>query len=212
MHRHDNTGFPNRNAPELFDLIPTPTEKVLAVPHLVIEQALGSEPFKRMKAAEMYRLFQSQFFGERDRLETDSRYKQVIPYILIRRGDDLLCYERQGSEKRLTGLLSIGIGGHVNPGDSILSAAYRELREEVNGVGELASLRLAGLLNEDETNVGRHHIGVIYNMDVPKKVKLQSNESALRNLHFESAESLYDKRANMELWSRLCLENLSTII
>ena len=79
-------------------------------------------------------------------------------------------------------------------------------------MGGLTSLRLAGLLNEDETNVGRHHVGVIYSMDVPKKVKLQSNESALRNLHFESAESLYDKRANMELWSRLCLKNLSTII
>ncbi len=74
--------------------------------------------------------------------ETDPSLKQIIPYVLVRRGDALLHYVRgKGSgEKRLVALGSIGIGGHINHRDEGLfgtgldfyeEAVQRELHEEL---------------------------------------------------------------------------------
>jgi len=189
--------------------MPVKQEQVMAVPREDLE-GVFNRPFVRVAEWIMHNTLCSAFFGDRESLEHDPRYKQIIPYILIRRGSTLLCYERKGSEKRLTGLLSIGVGGHVNPGETILSAAYRELHEEVKG--RLPGfLQFAGLLNEEETDVGKHHVGVVYTLDISKETKVASNESALRNLRFESVDSLYDKREQMELWSRICIEHYSNI-
>jgi predicted NUDIX family phosphoesterase len=187
-------------------------EKVLAVTRLALDGAFTTGPFARMTKQEMLLLFYSRFCADRARLETDRRYKQIITYVLIRRKDSLLCYERRGSENRLTGLLSIGIGGHVNPHESIPGAALRELSEEVKGLRfGSAPIQFAGLVNENETEVGKVHVGVVYTLDVPENMELESNETALRNVRFEPVTDLYAKRDDMELWSRICLEHLTNI-
>ncbi|MBF0573075.1 MAG: phosphoesterase [Desulfamplus sp.] len=52
--------------------------------------------------------------------ENDKAFKQIIPYIIIQadNGNLTAIYRRKGSENRLHGLWSIGIGGHINPLDS----------------------------------------------------------------------------------------------
>ncbi|RME72815.1 MAG: phosphoesterase, partial [Verrucomicrobia bacterium] len=79
--------------------------------------------------------------------ESDPTHKQWIPYILLCTRDDLLAvYPRRGSETRLHGLWSCGIGGHINPVDqppdtaaadrrafwqrTLHNGLQRELREE----------------------------------------------------------------------------------
>src|SRR3954454_14804032 len=61
-------------------------------------------------------------FLSRSQAEEDLSFKQVIPYVLVRRGNALLHYVRgKGSgEKRLVAKGSIGIGGHINPDDESL--------------------------------------------------------------------------------------------
>jgi len=81
------------------------------------------------------------FFMPRDKAETDPTYRQVIPYSVIQRAGDTgvpeyLTYRRDGTEGRLDGLFSIGVGGHVNPIDgfgwkAIINALNRELYEEL---------------------------------------------------------------------------------
>ena len=57
-------------------------------------------------------------FVPRSAAEEDTKKKQIIPYIILQTADGGMtaAYNRQGSEKRLHDLWSIGIGGHINPG------------------------------------------------------------------------------------------------
>src|SRR5438045_9654437 len=66
----------------------------------------------------------------RSAAEQDRRYKQLIPYVLIICNDKILRYRRGkgGGEKRLHGLFSVGIGGHIADVDNELfsNAGYQE--------------------------------------------------------------------------------------
>lgn len=72
--------------------------------------------------------------------------------IFLTRGNQILLL-KGAQDKRLWAGLYNGIGGHVEQGEDILSAAYRELREEA-GI-ESSSLRLCGIVTVDtRTNPG----------------------------------------------------------
>ena len=61
------------------------------------------------------------FFVEREYAERTPTLKQIIPYTLVTRGEEILLLQRTkgGGEARLHNKLSIGVGGHVNPVDAI---------------------------------------------------------------------------------------------
>lgn len=61
-------------------------------------------------------------FRSRAQVENDPDFKQLIPYVLIKRGNAWLHYIRgqTSGEKRLVNRGSIGIGGHINPVDGNL--------------------------------------------------------------------------------------------
>ena len=63
----------------------------------------------------------------RPEMEEDPSYRQIIPYVVLTRGDEVLVLRRlkKGGEKRLHGLLSIGVGGHINPVDEAGRGAGR---------------------------------------------------------------------------------------
>ena len=65
---------------------------------------------------------------------------------------------RGGADARLHEHWSIGVGGHLNLGDGDLLGGLR--REEVEADFE-PQPRLVGLLNDDTTEVGRVHLGVV---------------------------------------------------
>lgn len=110
----------------------------------------------------------------RSRAEQDPSHKQWIPYVLLLQTDDrIAAYPRQGTETRLHGLWSVGIGGHVNPIDApahdgpfpwkktLENAVKRELREEYPGL-VAGEAQILGLIHENRTAVGRVHLGVVF--------------------------------------------------
>ncbi|MEG1686418.1 MAG: hypothetical protein RR276_00900, partial [Angelakisella sp.] len=56
-------------------------------------------------------------FIPRPEAENDPTRKQIIPYVVLCRGSEVFATRRlnKGGEARLHGLLSLGIGGHINP-------------------------------------------------------------------------------------------------
>ncbi|MCX7656040.1 MAG: NUDIX domain-containing protein [Treponemataceae bacterium] len=119
-------------------------------------------------------------FIPRAEAEQDRSYKQLIPYCLVKNRSGLfLCYERRGTEERLHGLRSLGIGGHINPGDkpsngqellgtstilkeTIHRALRREVAEEIGVSVFPEAYTCLGLIQEEESAVGLVHVGVVY--------------------------------------------------
>src|SRR3989454_9211973 len=109
--------------------------------------------------------------------EQDKRYKQLIPYVLIICQGRILRYRRGrgGQETRLHGLYSVGIGGHISEEDHGLfsigpgyhEGMRRELMEEV-AVEEENEAAVA-VINDDSTEVGCVHFGVVHVMHVAKE-------------------------------------------
>ena len=110
----------------------------------------------------------------RSEAELDKSHKQLIPYVLVICGDKILRYQRGkgGGEKRLHGLFSVGVGGHISEEDNGLfssGAGYqegmrRELIEEVD-IDEVKEVAVA-LINDDSTEVGYVHFGVVHVLHV----------------------------------------------
>ena len=151
----------------------------------------------------------------RSRAEQDPSFKQVIPYVLIRKGNTLLHYVRgKGSgEKRLVAKGSIGIGGHINHRDEHLfgsgldfyaGAIERELHEELRMDGRFPT-RIVALINDDSTPVGQVHFGVVHLCDLGED-NVSRGEPCITDLRFLTLEELQARRDQMENWSQMCLD------
>lgn len=104
-------------------------------------------------------------FLPREEMETNERWLQVIPYVVILNHREIVMYRRikQSGEKRLMGKYSIGFGGHINDGDATFGEAMeRELEEEVDFQGSILSPKFRGFLLDSSTAVGRVHIGLVH--------------------------------------------------
>ena len=155
----------------------------------------------------------------RSEAEHDKRYKQLIPYVLLICGDHLLRYRRGrgGGETRLHGLYSVGIGGHISEEDHGLftkdlgyqDGMRRELREEVD-VDEAKEATVA-VINDDSTDVGQVHFGVVHIMQVPSQ-KIAGRRSGIVGPEFIPIAEAVRDAADYESWSRFCLEHLDVLV
>jgi len=160
-------------------------------------------------------------FQPRARAETNPNFKQIIPYVVVTDGKSILHYVRgkKAGEQRLVAKGSIGIGGHINDEDHTLfafglqafqDAVKREVCEEL-AIQDEFDAKPVGLINDDSTEVGRVHFGVVHVLfRTPEKVK--KNEQVITQVEFVAIEELKKRREQMETWSQLCLDHLPALL
>ncbi|MFY9345158.1 MAG: hypothetical protein WAT39_21895 [Planctomycetota bacterium] len=166
--------------------------------------------------------------------EANPAWKQWIPYCVLRcsgvpptAGPGLFAFRRTRgqTEGRLHGAWSIGLGGHVEPTDEsgrceadpaafFRRALQRELAEEL----DLRDLRLPpgdflGLLNDDATEVGKVHAGLVYRVDLPMAVATANAQVQIAEISkmaggFASLvefANLWQNPPQFETWSQILI-------
>ena len=161
--------------------------------------------------------------------EQDEDRKQLLTYVLVTRGDQLLCFRRgtfNRVEDYLRGSLCIGFGGHVSESDRtlynnhdlrsiIFENASRELYEELKlpksdqtrlSAGE--GLRILGLLNDDSSSTGRKHLAIVLQYEVSASsdwATPQKGEKSINQLTWLDLNKFPETIREFEYWSQLCL-------
>jgi predicted NUDIX family phosphoesterase len=133
-------------------------------------------PWSPAVADEFGKILRGSWYHPRSLAESNVDMKQIIPYVLVRapmgRGVIYAVHERAGSEGRLTGRLSIGVGGHLTwddqahvglPGFGM--GMHREMREELGDVPPCKGMEFLGVINDRSDAVGRVHLGIAIRFD-----------------------------------------------
>jgi predicted NUDIX family phosphoesterase len=142
-------------------------------------------------------------------MEEDPSFKQVIPYLVLRDGERyfLMRRTRAGGDARLHDRWSIGVGGHLNPGDGDLEGGLRREWDEEVVADFVPAFRLVGLLNDDTTAVGRVHLGAVYVADAGGRDVAIRETDKLSGAFADPAE-VAAVADDLETWSRLVFEFL----
>ena len=160
-------------------------------------------------------------YRPRGEMEDNPDFKQLIPYVIFCHTDaqnepHLFCYTRgkgQG-EQRLHAKRSVGVGGHisslamesasdVHPYDE---GMRRELDEEVV-IETTYRERSVGLINDDTTDVGKVHLGVVHLWDVEFPA-VQPRETDIVDAGFVPLKELLSDLDRFETWSQISVEFL----
>jgi len=189
----------------------TPDELVLClsradVPGGVGWRGVAPRPFAPLLAA----VKGSGSFRPRGKVEDDPSWKQIIPYLVLRDGERLFLMKRTraGGDERLHERYTIGIGGHVNPGDAdVPGGLNREWREEIAAdfVPEFEPL---GLLNDDSNPVGAVHLGLVYAADAAGR-PVAIRETDKLSGSFATLEEVAAVADRLETWSVLLFDFLA---
>ncbi len=174
-------------------------------------------------------LFRSGVLTYRNRREAEELddHKQIITYIMVARGSQVLAY-RRGNYNRvedfLKGAECVGFGGHVSAEDAtlfgqstygVVEAAIRELKEELDlpkpdraRLDRGEGLSIVGVLNDDASANGRRHFAVLLRYEVSDDHAWDDparNEKAITQLRWLDPTESPDRLFDFEYWSQLCL-------
>jgi predicted NUDIX family phosphoesterase len=200
----------------------TLTERVLVVP---------TELFHRLGYFQGFMCDTDRYLGDllspahtsyrpRSEVEQDPGFKQLIPYVILRHRDGqgretVFQYTRgtgQG-EGRLHSKRSVGIGGHISTIDAGVDGGTpydegmrRELDEEVR-VGSPYVSRCVGLINDDQTEVGRVHLGVVHLFDL-ERPDVDPREDDILECGFRPVDEILADLSKFETWSQICMRAL----
>jgi predicted NUDIX family phosphoesterase len=200
-----------------------PVEQILVVP---------TELFRRLGYFQGFSGDVDRYLGEllsprhiryrgRPEMERDPAFKQLIPYLIFRHCDPsggqwVFQYTRgtgQG-EGRLHRKRSVGIGGHISAVDAGTDGAgnpyeegmRRELEEEV-GFESPYTIRCVGLINDDQTEVGRVHLGVVHLLDL-ERPDVRPREPDIVECSFRPVAEILADMEGFETWSQICMKAL----
>jgi len=199
------------------------TERVLVVPTDLFRRLGYFQGFTADVDRYLDELFSPEHTSYRPRhqVEEDPGYKQLIPYVVFRHQNGegrptVFQYTRgtgQG-EGRLHRKRSVGIGGHISAidadagqgNDPYKEGMQRELDEEV-AIETPYTAQCVGLINDDETEVGRVHLGVVHLFDV-ERPDVRPRETEIIESGFRPVDEILADLSGFETWSQICLNAL----
>lgn len=201
----------------------THSERVLVVPAELFRRLGYFQGFNGEVSRYLDELLRPENTSYRPRadVEKDPGFKQLIPYVIFRHVDAagtqrVFQYTRgagQG-EGRLHSKRSVGIGGHISSIDAAGNGGgtpyeegmRRELEEEV-AIDTPYTARCVGMINDDQTEVGRVHLGVVYLFDVERPA-VRPRETEIIECGFRPVEAILADMTGFETWSQICLAAL----
>jgi predicted NUDIX family phosphoesterase len=192
-------------------------ERVLVIPTALFHEAGVFQGFCPRVEAYLPKLLDPAQLSYRPRaeVETDPSFKQIIPYVVLRWGEQVFHYTRgrKATEARLQALRSIGVGGHISATDTgLFDDAYRtgllrEVEEEVYLETSYRE-RCIGLINDDSNPVGQVHLGIVHVFELAEP-KVRRREQTLTRAGFATLAELRAQADEFETWSRFVLNALA---
>ena len=148
-------------------------------------------------------------FEPRPAMEADPGFKQIIPYLVLRDADRyfLMRRTRAGGDARLHDRWSIGVGGHLNPGDQDLDGGLRREWSEELVADWIPEFSFIGLLNDDTTPVGQVHLGAVFVADAAGR-PVSIREIDKLSGAFATPAEVAAVAPDLETWSRLVFDAL----
>ncbi len=204
-------------------------ELVLAIPTAELWELINYKQQDLIKGhSDLLKIIvQKGLFRERNELEEDPSFKQIIPYAVIsnkeperggvQQSESFYLFRRSSgqTEKRLKNLYSLGVGGHMNPVDSmeseeqyIIDELMREFFEEVrlsNGC-YIEDIEFIGFINDDSIPVSRVHIGLLYNIRVSNKYVHVFETDKMTAAWIEKS-GLAEFYKRMETWAKIIFDS-----
>lgn len=192
-------------------------EQILVVPTLLFHELGYFEGFSSNTQPYLRVLLdgsQTRFMPRID-AEDDPSFKQLIPYCLFRHEGKIFHYRRGDGvgEGRLLGKRSIGIGGHISAEDAggtdhpYQVGMQREIAEEIAVAGGYHQ-DMIGLINDDQSPVGKVHLGVVHLMEL-ESPDVTLREKELHGEGFADPRELLAREEEFETWSRICLRYIA---
>lgn len=196
-------------------------EMIECVPASIVNElapdAIGKTPAKNVAT-----ILAQKVTKRRGDVENDPSWKQIIPYgVLVQEGMwfrelTVLSYRRAttSGEKRLHSLRSIGFGGHMKAGETLVECIKRELNEELRyvNIGWDAVLKnyiydsqeTFWTLNDVSTPVNAVHFGVVgfVYADLPH---VKANEDTIEDVTPSTWSELFQSIDQYEPWSRMLI-------
>lgn len=184
-------------------------ERVMVVATRDLAPFLKREGILRDRSDELLHLVaHNHEFIDRAIAEVSPEFRQIIPYVVVRHGDDVFVLTRttKQTEARLHHKRSLGIGGHINPGHDLLGGLRKELDEEVR-IGGKYTLTFAGILNDESTEVSRVHLGAVYLLDAASR-DVEVLETEKMTGEWVPRAQLRAMRASLESWSQIVCDEV----
>lgn len=153
-------------------------------------------------------------YRPRNLMEEDASFKQLIPYCIFRCDGQIFQYQRGNSqgEARLHAKRSVGVGGHVSTldlngeGCAYSEGMKREIEEEVF-LNAKWTEQCVGLINDDESEVGKVHLGVVHVFDL-ETPDVKPKEASMLDSGFRQPAAMLTDLDAYETWSQICLKAL----
>jgi predicted NUDIX family phosphoesterase len=161
-------------------------------------------------------------YRPRGEMEADPSFKQLIPYAVFRYTEPdgtikLFQYQRgQGNgEARLRAKRSVGVGGHISTldvaddhaeADVYRAGLMRELDEEIH-INAPHKESCVGMINDDQTEVGKVHLGVVHVFDM-ERPEVKPREADIQDASFQPLSEIAKDLEAYESWSQIAVRAL----
>lgn len=150
-------------------------------------------------------------------------FPHLIGYVTVKLGDKYLSYSREntGGETRLAGRRSIGIGGHTDIEDVVISegghidatstlenSICRELEEEIGlDLFNIRAERFDSLIVDRTDEVGSVHLGVPLIIEIKSENEIIKTDE-VHDIQWLTKEQLLADFDAYENWSKIVIESL----